>query len=902
MKSKLLIYIFALLIVTISVLLLLPYFIKLEDYKRDIEKAIKEQLSLESKIEGQAHLKFFPEPQIIVENLLVKNISNSKISNVLRVDSVVFSFSLRSLLHGNFGFSYITLNYPTLNIENLDDGKNNLRYIAENFIKKTTDKKLPGKIKISNGSIIANNDNAKENFDYINANIDILSKNGPFEIRGSLIKNTQNINFDFNLGKIEKDAPIELTIKSDSFTAEAKGSYLAGEDKKSNLKFKLESNNLKNFLEIIYPESLFFEKINSGEKIVFTGDILINKNLLKLDNFILSSKSIKGKGNIEATFPKNYATNLNWYLKSQIERINIDELLKSDEQQKLENQISAVDFYDLSSRTKSLADFSFDLPEKLSLIFDVNVKEVLMNGKKASDLIFAAEISNGRAFINNLSAKLPGNSFVQFHGQVDTNKIRPMFKGQFNARGDNLREFVTWQNSKYEIIPQDVLKIYEIDANIEVTPRHLRLTDFNLDFDKTTLGGDVDIDFVTGKPIGIIDISLEEFDFDKYKLTPEIYTYIYNFLKNAHKQNFQLYKLNLINSKFAFNFDLSKITINNNYLKKVTADAQIEQGNLKIVNLIFDGKDFDTKIKQLSVSLSVENPEINLEMTANKFNTDFLFLKNDNKNENGKKWFEQEFTFKALAPFNGKIAININQLLLQNFLIEDFKLNAKLDKKKLANEIKGKLFGSNFVTNLYLGFADVVDVKSTLTIIDMSLEDIRKIHNFPEIISGILRLQAQIESSGNNLKQMYNNLNITGAKVELYKPIIVGFDIDNIVQKSYSIFSVVDMRSLVKEALQSGTINFVKPLQFSLTTKIEKNKRYLISSDINLYGKLFVGKTKFIYDFINNFYTSSNIFAFRPTKNDTVSLQLTTKGIPGSLEKNLNTTELEKFITNRPIR
>ena len=116
-------YIIGIVTVIIILLLVTPFFISLDSYKKIIALQVKEHSGRELKIDGPISLDILPVPQIKLAQLNLSSLPQAKTSNFLEAEMVSAKLALFPLLKGKIVISSLELKKPVINLEKLKNGK-----------------------------------------------------------------------------------------------------------------------------------------------------------------------------------------------------------------------------------------------------------------------------------------------------------------------------------------------------------------------------------------------------------------------------------------------------------------------------------------------------------------------------------------------------------------------------------------------------------------------------------------------------------------------------------------------------------------------------------------------------------------------------------------------------------
>ncbi|WP_341786846.1 AsmA family protein [Rickettsia endosymbiont of Cantharis rufa] len=237
------------LIIFISIILLLiviPFFIPLNNYKGVIIDKVKEVTNRDLTINGDIKLSLLPNPAVSLSEIKLSSIDGTKEPHLVSVENAKASLRLFSLFRGAIEVASIELQKPTINLEVLNNGQKNWQFVTSNNTKSQTNNtdsvgldnktelELPiliSHFKIIDGKVIYIEKNSEKIFNDINLGTKIKSLKGPIDFTLALKALQQRINIDGNIEEIGKVIPLSANIN------------LVGEKIKIEGKFDSENNS-----------------------------------------------------------------------------------------------------------------------------------------------------------------------------------------------------------------------------------------------------------------------------------------------------------------------------------------------------------------------------------------------------------------------------------------------------------------------------------------------------------------------------------------------------------------------------------------------------------------------------------------------------------------------------------
>ncbi len=230
----------------IILLIVIPFFIPLNNYKGIVIDKVKEATNRDLTINGDIKLSLLPNPTISLSDIKLSSINGTKAPHLVSVEGAKASLRLFPLFRGAIEVASIELQKPIINLEVLSNGQKNWQFSTPNNASKTneissvesTDTKtklalpiLISHFKVIDGKVIYIEKNSEKIFNDINLETKIKSLKGPIDLTLALKALEQQINIDGNIEEIGKIIPLSANIN------------LAGEKIKIEGKFDSENNS-----------------------------------------------------------------------------------------------------------------------------------------------------------------------------------------------------------------------------------------------------------------------------------------------------------------------------------------------------------------------------------------------------------------------------------------------------------------------------------------------------------------------------------------------------------------------------------------------------------------------------------------------------------------------------------
>lgn len=926
--QRLIFFVVGVLMLAIGGLVAAPLFIDLEGYKSKLTSTIEGITGLEATINGSINVTFFPSPMIQVRNLTIPNVKNAVSPSILSVQRVEVGSSFEALLQGRIDIRSISLIHPVLELEEADGGQKNWEVIMQSAQKKPSvvSASLPDEIAVRNGTIVYRSKNERQVLDFVNSDINlgtstntVLSFKGQFEYEATAIDYTISLGNSTesteDAGEQKEDVSIELS--SESFSTTFKGVYFkVGDEKNLSGTIEGESPNIGGFMNSFFSENTALSKINSQEKVTFSGNFALSDQSIRLSDLSINSPSIKGIGRVEALYETKGKTSINWDINATLDTINLDTLILDTPKNKSDEEEEFINYYASSLNKTDFSDFRFNIPTELSGLFNLHIKEVIYNNDTVKNIRLDTDIYEGKAAIHSLSASFPGNSKVEFIGDIAHNGIRPILNGRLDASGQKFRTALSWVYPELSFIPEDQLGEFLFTTTLTITPQTIGVSDIRISVDKTILTGN--LSFRPGDNIPTLkgDIKIDRANFDSYLFTQRIDQWKRHFIRNVQHQDLESSWLRTLNLSLRFTLEATDLVYNQHPIKSFYTSLIFRPGVLKVSRLDLRSDSVNAQAK-LDLSLLEDKPKLNFEMNADTFDTGLFIMPEATDNsapatdgekdkEQGQQtaekdpkpqpdWLKEKFNFLGLDKVSGDIKIAFKQLKHKGFPVKNLIINGKIDKQIFTiGKLGGEFYDAKLAVNGSIGIGINPSLAISFALSNLNLAALLNVLNYEgQPVWGTFSLGGSAHTFGTTPDRWITELK-TAIKISGREIAIQGFDLSSIIKSSPKLYSVIDMEEITQKALTEGTL-YISALGGDILTKNGILQAINFQFSTPLSRGAFAGNM----DLRSLLTKSIAQFSFIPQPKKQVNISLELSGHLKDLTKKLNTLELEKYITDK---
>ncbi|AAU03816.1 AsmA family protein [Rickettsia typhi] len=319
------------LIIFITIMLLLiiiPFFIPLNNYKGVIIDKVKEATNRNLTINGDIKLSLLPTPAISLSDIKLSSINGTKVPHLVSVEAVKASLRIFPLFRGAIEVALIELQKPIIHLEVLDNGQKNWQLYTSNNNNTInnnetvqsndtqTELELPiliNHFKMIDGKVIYIEKNNEQIFNKINLETNIKSIKGPIDFNIALNALQQQIHIDGHVQEIGQIIPLSTNInlvgakiKIDGKFDSKNNSFIGNVNVKGNTKTLGMPSDLNNDYTLTMSISAYNKNINIKDaRLNYPNiELLANANY-GIENNNLESNIIVNPGNIITKIQSN---------------------------------------------------------------------------------------------------------------------------------------------------------------------------------------------------------------------------------------------------------------------------------------------------------------------------------------------------------------------------------------------------------------------------------------------------------------------------------------------------------------------------------------------------------------------------------------------------------------------
>lgn len=230
---KVLIGLALLLLVTLAVLVAIPFFIPTDAYKRQISLAVQKATGRELAIDGDVRLSILPRLELEVNDVAFANVPGSAEPNMATLEQMLVGLELMPLLDGEVRVDRFVLVEPTLHLEVDAEGRGNWEWpaVAESAsgtggpggdapTDRLRDLTL-GDVRITGGHVTYADARTGDRYELadVNMRVSLPNLDSPFQAAGSVTWNGEAVDLEVSTARPRtllagEAAPVEVKVAS----------------------------------------------------------------------------------------------------------------------------------------------------------------------------------------------------------------------------------------------------------------------------------------------------------------------------------------------------------------------------------------------------------------------------------------------------------------------------------------------------------------------------------------------------------------------------------------------------------------------------------------------------------------------------------------------------------------
>ena len=777
----------------VAAMMLLPSFINGQAVKEEAQAYLKTVFGNDAIIRN-IEVKSGIMPKVILSDIFVKNSEEGISGKLLSIQNITVTMNLMDVLQGKQTPTSITLNSPTMYVDEVVKDRYNIN--ISDYLTRVKRNDSQTTLNLKNGRI----------------RINAYGSDTPTDI--------SDINGTVNAGDIiSVQSSFELDGKDFTFNISDEGSSA----QKAN--FRTINASLTHAQEYIsYKGNFNISSFDSAEGIVdinikdikqWLGLLNISENNDKLYDVVDESHTIKGK------FPINYQKTAmvfgsnNAMLDEKPFTLKGQMAFGETDKFKISLHFDEIDFKSVET------DFSSDnantlikkfLPADTVGVVDITADVVSFGEVKANNAKILATLHDREFVVNQANAKMAGESEIIFFGiiKTDVNDIVNL-DGNIEVIGSNIETFISAVNLDEHKLLANHKGAFRAKANMYLSPEQSTISgirfqagDFKvqagLEYKETAKtqfvisarvsGGNFDsmARYINpARGTGVLDS-----DYD----TPKITLPWLNNMKNSYKittivDNFQMFGMKGNRSRLVMEIK--------------PGEMALRSVDLNLSDLHFTGT--------VTFNQGDTLPYIQTDIYLSKFDTKTISRKPLRtypvpRGNVLSVWSNDPLDISFLKGYNGDFKIKVNEFIHRGFTFNNLDLKANVDEAIWnAEKINADIWGGAIELNGVFNVASIMSAKMEYQLKEVFVHQMLDTTLNIDAVRGKINLSGNLETAGVSPNNLIDNLS---ANVALYgsEMIIKGFDMAGLIQALPSVRSTSEVANTSRVALVGGKTTF----------------------------------------------------------------------------------------------
>ncbi len=478
--KKALVFVLAIVLVSLGILLVAPFFIDWNSYRRDVAAAIAETTGRKVTIAGDLDLSILPLPHLTVRRVGVASIGGAIDPEMLRIGELRMELAVAPLMTGRIVVRSLSLIDTAVTLETTAGGRHSWDFTPAG------PGRTPGglasgisvdTVSVSNGSLSWRTAGAEpRQLDAIEATLTMAGLAGAIRVQGSAVFKAVPFRLRADVGRLGTDglAPVSaaIDIAGGAGTLAATG------------RAKLQEQWAGGTIRLTAPDA---ERLgaalagasapaipawNIAAESTFTAD----RDTVALHDIAVTYGEIRGTGQAELALGDVPALAAEIHVGT----MDLDDLLAAaDTGRPLDGQHG-------DSR---LAWGSVRPPESFTADLDLSVRAARWRGGVIRDIGTSVRLAPQGIVIERMAAKMPGGTDVTLSAIAKQGEAGPRLDGDLAVISDNLRGALVWAGAAEDELPSDRLRSFSFTSRISATTDAVHLANIAARLDATRMTG-----------------------------------------------------------------------------------------------------------------------------------------------------------------------------------------------------------------------------------------------------------------------------------------------------------------------------------------------------------------------------------------------------------------------------
>jgi len=524
MLKKILIGVFALIVLLVAAIAIGPRFVNWNSYKGKVAEEVRAATGRDLAIDGDMSLSLLPSPALSVSGVRLANLPGGSAPDMARLKSLEVHVALVPLLSGKIQVTSVTLVEPVVLLERLANGEANWQFAppsatagAGSGSPSATAPSGPAaqisvdNFTIENGTVLYRAGGIEQKLEGLDATVVMRALTGPFTATGQAKLVGLPAKFDIAIDSLAGSGPISmrgtLNVAGDAAVVSFDGS---ADQTAAAVRGKI---GAKLSDPALVFKSAGFQNLPAGLAQPFTlsADLDASAADIALANLALSLGDTNATGKID--FQPGSPTQGNISLA--FSRLDLDKLMPAA----TSTPAATTAAPEPTTTTTVPGAGGFALPGQIVVNFDLSAEAVAWHQGVVTRPHLTGRLADGQLQIKQASALLPGGSDVSLAGSLASKDGLPQFAGAIQAKSDNLRDLANWLGAPLPKVSADRLRTLTLTSRLIAGPTQIELADLDMRLDASHIQGGVTVALPGGartKPAFGVGLTIDQLDADAY--------------------------------------------------------------------------------------------------------------------------------------------------------------------------------------------------------------------------------------------------------------------------------------------------------------------------------------------------------------------------------------------------
>ncbi|ODA68993.1 putative assembly protein [Methyloligella halotolerans] len=486
------------LIVALSALFAVPYFVDFNDYRDVFEAQASKVMGRDVAVRGPVELRLLPVPELRFDQVTVAAAEGGTTLPFIEAETLQVSLNIGALLRGTIETQQVAIVDPVIRLSVNEDGSGAWTDIGlrESTLPFAPKQVAFDSVTVSGGRIeVYKQGEDIASIEDIDGEATAASLSGPYKVSATYRYDGEPQEIHFSTGAADSEGESRLKAR---ITETNSGTTLLLDGQIGGLRATPYFDGKMTARLLPYraspgPDAVPVAERQDGEQpapppppaaaslVELKGDLEARPERVALSPFEVTvhsrgrSQMLKGKLAVDfgETDRAEGEVTARW--------VDVDALL-ADPKSGGET--------DPASRLARLADLALQQTARFDTAqFDIRVDQASLGGDLVTEVDLKLASQDGRVTIEGLDATLPGETKIAASGTIATRDSRPVFSGKLNLEGKRLATLTRWAAGDRGLAGQTSAGDFSLKADAELSPDTVDLSGIEGAVSGTAFGG-----------------------------------------------------------------------------------------------------------------------------------------------------------------------------------------------------------------------------------------------------------------------------------------------------------------------------------------------------------------------------------------------------------------------------